>query len=160
MLTQPPPPSFLDLPYEFSFVVSRNQNEVWKWLNDPETFTKTQYWPFVVEFYSPDPENIPTGFYEGDLTNHYGPFINFAGKITKVTSTYRDLQYAYGSYAISFRWIRPYRLEFWTEVDEEGTKITGKISCYVKPNLRGFWLRLQKLFWKRFQQWVTKKYVK
>ncbi len=160
MILQPLPPGFTDAPFEFSFSVNQTEKEVWKWLNDPATFTDTQYWPFRVEFYSPDPDQIPNGFQEGVLTNHFGPFVNFAGIITKIESGYRDLQYTYGSYAISFRWIRPYRLELWTKKDGENTIIMGKISSYVRPAFKNIWLKAQGIFWKRFQKWVTKTYVK
>ncbi|HHP7241802.1 MAG TPA: hypothetical protein ACFCUD_09020 [Cyclobacteriaceae bacterium] len=154
---QPHPPGFEDQVYRFSFHVSAGVNRTWDWLNDPKTFTETQFWPFVVEFYSPEPEVIPTGFHEGVLTNHYGPFLNFAGLLTKIKhNKYRDLQYYYGSYAINFMWIRPYRLEFWVQEEHGKTLITCAVSCYVKPFIANFWWRLQKTFWKRFEKWAQK----
>ena len=154
MVIQAQPPGFSIHEYEFSMVTERSEESVWDWLNDPKTFTETQYWPFKVEFISPDPERIPAGFSEGVQTNHHGPLVNFAGVITSVKPNYRDLQYYYGSYAISFRLIRPFRLEFSTESTEQGTKIIGKISSYVKPGVYSFWNWSQGLFWRRFKSWA------
>lgn len=156
-ILQPIPPNFKDHQYTFSFELDKNENSVWKWLNDTKTFTETQVWPYKVEFYSPDEERIKNGFNEGVLTNHTGPFVNFAGQLTTIKENYRDLQYFYGSYAINFHWIRPYRLEFKTEVlSENKTKIIGTISSYVKPWIYNLWNKSQGVFWKRFQKWAGK----
>ncbi len=155
-MLQPPPPRYKDHVHKFSFEIPHNPSKVWEWLNDPGTFTKNQVWPFKVEFYSPQPDQVPVGFNEGVLTNHSGPFVNFAGKLTSINSDYRDLQYYYGSYAISFNLIRPYRLEFWTEENASSTTLTCAISCYVKPGIYKFWDTAQKLFWKRFRKWATR----
>ncbi|MEO1054112.1 MAG: hypothetical protein AAFX87_25970 [Bacteroidota bacterium] len=160
MLLQPPPPGFVDHKHEFSFEIPTDAKYVWQWLNDTRTFTDTQVWPWRVEFYSPYPDRIPNGFHEGVLTNHHGPFINLAGVLTQIEYNYRDLQYNYGSYAISFRWIRPYRLEFSTEETESGTNITCTLSAYVKPSMKGFWSKSQRLFWGRFKRWSRKSIVK
>lgn len=156
MLIQPPPPKFKDHIHKFSFELPYTPDQIWKWLNDPKTFTDTQVWPYKVEFYSPKPNEIPNGFHEEVLTNHTGPFVNFAGKLTTIKPDYRDLQYFYGSYAISFHWIRPYRLEFWTEKKNELTTVTCAISCYVKPGIYKLWGSMQKIFWKRFKKWAKK----
>ncbi len=157
MTIQPKPPGFKDNVYSFSFAVDAPETKVWNWLNDTKTFTDTQYWPWKVEFYSPDPGKVENGFEEGVLTNHHGPLVNFAGILTKIKKNkYRDLQYAYGSYAISFRWFRPYRLEFETEEVDHKTTIRGTLSTYTKPGLDGLWTRSQKMFWGRFQKWATK----
>lgn len=161
MLLQPLPPGFKNNVFIFSFSIPADEPTVWKWLNDTKTFTDTQYWPYKVEFYSPDPAKIPNGFNQGILTNHHGPFINFAGKLMTVEDNhYRDLQYTYGSYALSFRIIRPYRLEFKTEEEDGVTTITGTVSTYVKPAWDNFWTSMQKIFWARFQKWATKSITK
>ncbi|MEM7550539.1 MAG: hypothetical protein AAF363_12730 [Bacteroidota bacterium] len=161
-IIQPKPPGFEDQVHKFKFEVNTSNERVWRWLNDPDTFTKTQYWPYIVEFYSPEAGVASAGFQEGVITNHYGPFINFAGILTEIKpEEYRDLQYYYGSYAINFNWIRPYRLEFSTRIVEENrTEITGRICCYVKPWISGFWLSMQRRFWKRFQKWSSKSILK
>lgn len=160
MLLQPPPPGFKDYVHEFSFSIEAPEQHVWKWLNDTKTFTDTQYWPYKVEFYSPDNDVTPNGFHEGVLTTHFGPFVNFAGILTKIEPNYRDLQYTYGSYAISPRLIRPYRLEFHTKTDQTQTIITGRLSAYVTPSLYNLWGKSQLTFWKRFQKWSTKSILK
>lgn len=157
MLLQPQPPGFKDHQFTFKVDIPNSATDVWTWLNDPSTFVDGQVWPFKVEFYSPDPNTIPNGFHEGVLTNHTGPFVNFAGRITAVESNYRDLQYFYGSYAFVFAWFRPYRLEFWTEEYEGGTYLTCTLSTYVKPGLYNLWGSTQRLFWSRFKRWSRKR---
>lgn len=161
MIKQPPPPGFKDHKFEFTFKFKGNGAHVWQWLNDTHTFTDTQVWPWKVEFYSPDPDNIPNGFHQGVMTNHFGPFINLAGELTEIKNgRYRDLQYFYGSYVISFRWIRPYRLEFSTEQKGEVTYVTGVLKSYVKPSISSFWTSFQKIFWRRFKNWAIKSTTK
>ena len=157
MLVQPQPPNFKNHVYEFSFDLEADESLVWQWLNDPKTFTDTQVWPYKVEFYSPDPDKIPNGFHEQVLTNHSGPLITFAGVLTKIEENkYRDLQYFYGSYAFSFRWIRPYRLEFRSSHDGGVTTVTCTLSSYVKPSFYNLWTKMLKIFWGRFPGWASK----
>ena len=154
----PLPPGFKDNVFTFSFSINTTADKVWNWLNDTKTFTDTQVWPWRVEFYHPDNQQKAIEFKEGVLTNHQGPMVNFAGILTKIEDNHnRDLQYAYGSYALNFRWIRPNRLEFKTEEEEDGkTKLTGIISTYTKPGLDKFWTKSQRIFWGRCQRWATK----
>ena len=159
-MIQPPPPGFKVHTHTFDVPLEASEKSVWLWLNDTRTFTDTQVWPYKVEFYSPDPTNIPNGFHEGVVTNHTGPFVNFAGVLTKIQPNYRDLQYYYGSYAISFRLVRPFRLEFSTTTDGPITTITCTISSYVKPSFYTTWNFLNKLFWRRFKRWSKKNVLK
>jgi len=159
-MIQPKPPGFKTHVYSFDVAIDAPSTTVWKWLNDPKTFTDTQIWPFKVEFYSPDPSTISNGFNEGVLTNHTGPFINFAGVLQEIKENYRDLQYYYGSYAISFGLVRPFRLEFETKEDSHKTIITCTISSYVKSSFYMIWDRLNTFFWKRFKKWSTKSILK
>ena len=157
MIKQPLPPGFKEHSYKFTFQFEGEESHVWQWLNDMRTFTDTQVWPWKVEFYSPDPDNIPNGFHRGVLTNHFGPLINLAGELTAIDNgKYRDLQYFYGSYVISFRWIRPYRLEFSTEQKGGITYITGELKSYVKSSVSGIWTTVQNFFWGRFENWAKK----
>ena len=159
-MLQPQPPGFDMHSFKFDFTIRESRQDVWNWLNTPETFTETQIPPFRVEFYSPS-EDIPNGFHEGVLNTHHGPMINFSGVLTKVESpSYRDLQYYYGSYAVSIRWIRPYRLQFWLAESGEDTIVTAQIDSYVKPWIRGLWTKAQKLFWSRFPSWARKSVAK
>ena len=153
MLVQPQPPSFKLHSYSFEVKLEAKETSVWKWLNDPRTFTDTQVWPYKVEFYSPDPSKVPKGFHEGVLTNHTGPFVNFAGVLTSIQPNYRDLQYYYGSYALSFRLVRPCRLEFETRNQGAQTVIKCTITSYVKPSFYRIWDLLNRQFWKRFRRW-------
>lgn len=156
MYLQPQPEGFKASTYTFDFEIKASSAKVWNWLNDPKTFTETQIWPYKVEFYSPDPSKVPNGFNEEVLNIHYGPFINFAGKLVTIREDYRDLQYYYGSYAISIRWIRPYRLEFWTKESNGITTITCTVSYWVKPWIASFWMKAQKLFWTTFPKFAKR----
>lgn len=157
MIKQPQPPGFKEHTYKFTFQFEGKESHVWQWLNDTRTFTDTQVWPWKVEFYSPDPDKIPNGFHQGVLTNHFGPFINLAGELTEINNgKYRDLQYFYGSYVISFRWIRPCRLEFGTEQEGDIIYVTGVLKSYVKSSVSGMWTTFQKIFWHRFGNWAKK----
>ena len=159
-MIQAQPPGFKIHSYTFEVPVKASEKSVWQWLNDPKTFTDTQVWPYRVEFYSPDPNNIPNGFHEGVVTNHTGPFVNFAGVLTSIQPNYRDLQYYYGSYAITFRWVRPFRLEFKTLPNGEHTTISCTISSYVKPSFYGAWDKLNRIFWSRFKRWSKRSIAK
>lgn len=157
-LVQPQPPRFQDHRFNLEFEINESKEKIWTWLNKPETFTDTQIPPYKVEFYSPDPENIPNGMNEGVLNIHHGPFINFAGVMGKIEpNQYRDLQYFHGSYAFSLRWIRPYRLEFWIEEGKNKTsKVRMQLSTWVRPWISGIWTSFQKLFWSRFEGWMKR----
>lgn len=158
-MLQPLPPGFQKHTHHLEFEIAATETSVWQWLNDTKTFTATQVWPYKVEFYSPD-ESIPNGFHEGVLTNHTGPLVNFPGELVKIDHNYRDLQYYYGSYALRFEWVRPFRLEFWTKQTETGTEVKCALSSYVKPGIFKFWAWSQGLFWGRFQRWSTKQILK
>lgn len=159
-MIQPTPPGFQKHVHYFEFELAADESAVWTWLNDTRTFTDTQVWPYKVEFYSPDEAEIPNGFHEGVLTNHTGPLANFAGKLVKIDPNYRDLQYYYGSYALNFHWVRPFRLEFWTEKTEDGTRLKCALSSYVKPWIFKLWAWSQRVFWGRFKRWSTRNILK
>ncbi|WKV11537.1 hypothetical protein [Marivirga harenae] len=125
-----------------------SEEQIWKWLNNPNTFIKSQVWPFKVEFLrSADQAH---DFVTGVLNNHHGPGLSLAGKIGEITPHYRDLEYFYGSYALSFRLVRPFRLEFWT--DDKGDKriVRVQLSCFVHNGFFNIWSWSQNIFWKRF----------
>ncbi len=138
------PEGFVQHSFERTFAVDRPISVVWDWLNRTETFTKGQIPPYRVEF-------IPDAFEVGVLTSHHGPGISFSGVISAMDAPYyRDLQYFYGSYALSFRWIRPTRLEFWLEETGVGTTVKLKVSSWVRRGLHRFWTLGQTLFWPLF----------
>lgn len=62
----------------------------------------------------------------------------------KIESNYRDLQYFYGSYVLSVRWIRPVRLEFFKE--KNGIRL--QLKTYVRPWILPFWKTSNAVFWK------------
>ena len=67
---------------------------VWKKLQRRETFTKGQLFPYRVEFAGASQEGE---FSPGELNIHHGPFLSVHGAIGEVTSTYRSLNYFYGT---------------------------------------------------------------
>ena len=100
---------------------------------------------------------MPAGFHVGVLNTHHGPGLNFAGVIAAVEPmAYRDLRYFYGAYALSPRWIRPTRLQFWTEADGEGTGVRLQVDSLVRAGWGGRWSWLQERFWRRFPRWLRK----
>ncbi len=143
--------------FEKTFTVSAPREAVWAWLEDPDTFVKGQVWPFRVEFVSADP-GVPPGFHVGGLNIHHGPLMSFTGILTEIREgEYRDLQYLYGSYVGSLRWIRPTRLEFWVEDAEAGgTRVRLRVGSDVRPGLASLWTRAQELFWARFPRWMAR----
>ena len=108
------PPGFVRHEHAHRWEIARSRRAVWDWLCDPATFVDGQVWPFRVEFLS-DADGRG-GFTEGVFNAHVGPFISFAGVLGDIEpERYRDLQYFYGSYAISHGLFRPTRLQFWLE---------------------------------------------
>jgi hypothetical protein len=130
------------------------ESQIWDWLNDPATFIDDQIWPYRVEFL-PN-ENQAHDFETGVINNHHGPMLSLAGEIGEITPHYRDLHYYYGSYAISFRIIRPFRLEFWTEDKGDHRIVTVQLSSYIAPSFYKLWNWSQKIFWSRFGKWMNK----
>ncbi len=145
------PASFEEHTHTRTWIIPHPRQQVWGWLNDPATFTDSQVWPYRVEF-------VDGGFEPGVLNTHHGPFINFAGVIGEVREpAYRDLQYNYGSYALSFRWIRPTRLQFWLEPQgADATELTMQLDSFIAPWIRGIWEFGQNLFWARFPKWADR----
>jgi hypothetical protein len=152
------PAGFVPHAYRRSFVTPFPVVRVWRWLNDPATFTEGQVWPFRVEF-------VDGGFEPGVLNVHHGPLLNVAGVIGEVRDprpdvpAYRDLKYFYGSYAISPRLVRPNRLQFWAEATGRqggGTHVTLQLDSLVRRPFVPLWERSQKIFWARFPEWMKR----
>lgn len=159
------PASFVGHAFEKTWHLDRPIDRVWAWLNDPKTFTDTQVWPFRVEFID-DGEHA--GMSTGVLNIHHGPLMSFHGKVGEVTPPgsdgrggYRDLQYGYGSYALSMRLARPTRLQFWVDAGEDageqgGCDLKVRLDSFVKPGFAKWWTKLQSVFWSRFPMWASK----
>jgi len=130
------------------------ESQIWDWLNDPKTFTDNQIWPFRVEFLLGEKQHKE--FETGVLNSHHGPMLSLSGMIGEISSHYRDLKYFYGSYAISFRIIRPYQLEFWTKDEGDSRIVKVRLSSYVAPSFYGIWNWSQELFWSRFGKWMNR----
>lgn len=133
------PPGFIGHIFRKRFETQHAIDLVWRWLNDPATFTEGQIWPFRVEF-------VDGGFEPGVLNVHHGPLINLAGVIGEVrdpvedSGGYRDLKYFYGSYALSLRLVRPARLQFWAEPAKgDSTTVTVQLDSLVREPLYGAW---------------------
>jgi hypothetical protein len=124
-------------------VESTKLEEVWYKLNCRETFVDGQIFPYKVEFDAPSQKGP---FAKGELNIHHGPLLSVHGKIGTVNDSYRSLDYFYGSYFLSFRIIRPVKLEFVKEADA----IRLSIMTYVHPKANIIWNLGNKIFWKYF----------
>ncbi|MEE2718287.1 MAG: hypothetical protein VX727_00685 [Planctomycetota bacterium] len=165
-MTIPPqvrPSGFTDHAFDFSCTIDRPWGEVWDWLLEPDTFVKGQFWPFRVEFLDTPSEDgsVARGFDVGTLNAHHGPFMNFCGVITRVeigeTGAVRDLEYAYGAYALAFRLIRPTLLRI--EVVGEGThrcRVDVRVESFVRSWFGGTWTLAQRCFWPSFGRMVRR----
>ena len=91
------------------FLIKDNEESRWDRLQKRETFINAQFWPYKVEFDSIDSKGY---FREGELNIHFGPFLYLPAKLGSISSSYRDLKYLYGANVVSFRLLRPVRLEF------------------------------------------------
>ena len=130
--------------YKLKWKLSKGAtNKIWERLQRRETFTKGQIPPYQVEFESGKNEGK---FEPGELNIHHGPFLSAHGIIGDVTQSYRDLKYSYGSYAISYRLVRPVRLEFW----KLETGIELKFTCQVNKLFYYPWHFLSEFFWRQF----------
>ncbi len=138
------PPLMKEFTFETSFQISPEKlDSIWTRLNLRESFVKGQIFPYRVEFNAHQQEGP---FQEGELNIHHGPGLSVHGVIGKLEKDYRDLQYFYGSYVLTFRWIRPVRLEFF----KEQTGIRMKFQCYVRPWILPFWKMSNSIFWNFF----------
>lgn len=148
-IEQPPKPAYFKTSqFEKAYHSPYTEEQIWNWLNNPKTFTASQVWPYKVEFL-PD-KTQKSDFERGVLNNHHGPLLSLAGLIGEINPHYRDLHYFYGSYAISFRFFRPFRLEFWTATDANGSQLKMKLSTHVYSPFYKFWNWSQQIFWSGF----------
>lgn len=143
------PPNFRDHQYQKQTRLRFPREIVWNFLNRMETFTKGQPFPFRVEFLG-DGE-LPK-FEPGVPNMHHGPLMLFVGEVGEMREPeYRDLQYYYGSHALTLRLIRPARLEFWLEeVSENETELTLRVDSYVRNGFGWLWTVFQLGFWSTF----------
>ena len=151
------PAGFTGHAYSKTFQTPHPIERVWSWLNDPATFIEGQVWPYRVEF-------VDGGFEPGVLNVHHGPFLNVAGAIGEVSGpdeagvdgvAYRDLQYFYGSYALTPRLVRPTRLQFWASRADGGTKVEVRLDSLVRRSFLRPWDLSQRVFWSRFPRWMN-----
>jgi hypothetical protein len=149
---QPCPEGFVEHTYERTYHLDHNPNKVWDILLQQSTFSKTQIWPFRVEF-----ESKEKYMKEGMDNVHHGPFMLFSGVVTSVSPPrYRDLHYYTGSYFGSLRWVRPARLEFDLSEESGSTRLVLRLSAYVKPWIKGLWNNMLGLFWSNFGRWLNR----
>jgi hypothetical protein len=69
---------------------------------------------------------------------------------------YRDLRYLYGAFAVSFRLLRPTRLQFRLTDAPGGTAVELQIDAHVRPLFLRPWELSQRLFWRRFETWTRR----
>lgn len=126
---------------EFHF---KDLSSFWEKLQRRETFTKGQLFPYRVEFAANSQEGE---FSPGELNIHHGPLLSVHGAIGEISPTYRSLDYFYGSYVISFRLIRPFKLEFF----RKDQVLTVKLHTFVRPWFKPLWRVLNQIFWSAFR---------
>ena len=138
------PKKFVTDKFEFKFKLSEeNMNDLWNTLNRRETFVEGQIFPYQVEFES----GKDSGFFEeAELNIHHGPLLSVHGAIGTSSESYRSLDYFYGSYVLSFRWIRPTKLEFF----RNGSELKVQLTSFVVPWMQPLWNLGNKMFWKLF----------
>ncbi len=158
---QTPPPGFVHHVYDHSWTIGRPRSQVWAWLCDPATFTDGQIPPFRVEFLTNAAGE--TGFAEGVYNAHVGPLMSFSGVLGTIEpERYRDLQYFYGSYAVSHALFRPTRLQFWLADGPPGedgsatTELQLRLDTYVRARAVAAWERMMAVFWTRFGSWCER----
>jgi hypothetical protein len=134
------PSGFVKDVFQKSFFFGNRTDEVWEKLQRRETFVRGQLPPFRVEFDSPSQEGE---FKDSELNIHHGPLLSAHGVIGTVGDTYRDLDYFFGSYVLSFRLARPVKLEFFKLENE----IQVKLTTYVKSWFQGLWNLGNQFFW-------------
>ena len=149
---QPAPPGWHAHQHTHRFTTPAPRARVWARLADPATFTDTQIPPWRVEF-------LGGGFDEGVVTTHHGPGLHLPGVLAEIRDgEYRDLQYLYGAYAISFRLLRPTRLQIAvTDAVTDagpGCEVEVCIDAHVHPRMLRLWSLSQRLFWRRFETWT------
>lgn len=151
-----PKPNFLKHHcFKTSWLIKKPIKAIWKTLNTMETFSNAQLFPYRVEFVDSDKK---AAFKTGVWTNHHGPLLNACGQIGEMkTHEYRDLNYSYGSYVLSFRVIRPVRLQFFFREDPNGTLLSVQFDCFVAPSLYKCWDILMKIFWRGFGNLIFRK---
>jgi hypothetical protein len=139
------PEGFVVHVYERDFHYSMDKiSSVWKKLQRRETFIKGQLFPYRVEFAASSQEGE---FLPGELNIHHGPLLSVHGAVGEVTESYRSLEYFYGSYVVSFRLVRPVRLEFF----REGSGLKLKLKVYVRPWFRPVWRLCNFILWSGFR---------
>lgn len=138
------PHGFIVSKVEKEFYYNSDQLQIaWDKLQLRETFVRGQPFPYKVEF---DSSSQDGAFMMGELNIHHGPLLSVHGKITDVTDTFRGLDYFYGSYVLSFRLVRPIKLEFF----KKENSIEMKLTSYVRPWFKGFWEFVNNILWKAF----------
>ena len=131
-------------------------SKVWSWLNRMETFTKGQISPYRVEFVGQEED---PSFSVGTYNNPHGPLLNLPAMITVMDEPhYREMRYLYGSYVITFRWIRPTELKFTLkEAADNTTEVTVELVAHTKPFIKGIWQALNRFFWRKGFGWWVKR---
>ncbi len=139
-----PPKGFIVHEFNRDFHASDEKLQLfWNKLLKRETFTRGQIFPYRVEF----SENAQAGnMISGELNIHHGPFLSAHGAVGEISKNYRNLNYFYGSYVLSFRLIRLVQLEFF----KEDQFIKLKFKVYLRPWFAPVWEFSNRILWSFF----------
>ena len=139
------PAGFVEHVFERSFEAAEEEIvNLWTKLNRRETFTRGQLFPYRVEFDAPSQIGE---FSPGELNIHHGPLLSAHGVFGEMTSKLRGLDYGYGSYVLSFRLVRPQRLEFTREDGKLRVRLTVQAKRWFVP----LWALGNRIFWSAFR---------
>ena len=126
-------------------VASEDLGQAWELLQRRETFTRGQVPPYRVEFGSGKSSGP---FIPGEQNIHHGPLLHLPGEIGDIGRAYRSLFYYYGSFVISFRLIRPVKLELF----KTSLGIRVCLHSFVHPFFRRPWDLGNRFFWSLFKR--------
>lgn len=146
----PAPRGFTTHEFRTVFTSRHSLEEVWDFLNRPETFTKGQPPLYFVEFVSPEPDK-PANFRPGVFNTHHGPGLHLPAVITTVEpQRIRNMNYLYGAFVLNFRLIRPTCLNFRFKPHGSGCKVELVLRSHVRPLFKPLWNLGLRVFWGAF----------
>ena len=142
----PCPKGYVESVVNIQGTTSTPLERVWSWLSRKDTFAKGQIPPYRVEFFG---DKADPFFHEGSYNNHHGPFLHLPAHVTVMKpNEFREMQYLYGSFVLSYRLIRPTALRMWVDSKDSKTTVRVELHAQVRPWMKRMWEWFNGLFWK------------